>query len=299
MEAIVPISQWLSGTIAWSGSCYLKFPYAANVYQGRALDPDPAVGPYAYVPAQVNHLWIGHNVYISPLASSDSAGLSPDWELDQYGTLIAGLPSRHRGRIFLMAIPAPRLPMPAESTAAAAAREAAGDRAEKGAAATTTTHANGAAHPDGDLSAHGDLVANGCAHGDGSPAGGLCAAQLCADCDWRRHIAARGVAAPAAATGHVVPGCHPGCASAHPPEAVAKEAMMDALDTGEATTLADLAALPMLDDVSFDMLDNLPDGMLDALSVDQPGAGTAATEAADDLADGVTDRDTMDMPTVD
>lgn len=91
-EAIVPISQWLSGTIAWSGSSYLKSPYAANVYQGKALDPDPAVGPYAYVPSQVNHLWVGHNVYISPLASGDSAGLSPDWELNQSGVLIAGLP---------------------------------------------------------------------------------------------------------------------------------------------------------------------------------------------------------------
>lgn len=91
-EAVVPISQWLSGTIAWSGSSYLKSPYAANVYQGKALDPDPAVGPYAYVPSQVNHLWVGHNVYISPLASGDAAGLSSDWELNQNGVLIAGLP---------------------------------------------------------------------------------------------------------------------------------------------------------------------------------------------------------------
>ncbi len=91
-EAVVPISQWLSGTISWSGSSYLKSPYAANVYQGKALDPDPAVGPYAYVPSQVNHLWVGHNVYISPLASGDAAGLSPDWELNQNGVLIAGLP---------------------------------------------------------------------------------------------------------------------------------------------------------------------------------------------------------------
>src|SRR5689334_567005 len=90
-EAVVPISQWLSGTIAWSGSSYLKSPYAANVYQGKALDPDPAVGPYAYVPSQVNHLWVGHNIYISPLASGDAAGLSPDWELNQNGVLIAGL----------------------------------------------------------------------------------------------------------------------------------------------------------------------------------------------------------------
>ncbi|HEX6543847.1 MAG TPA: hypothetical protein VF040_18980 [Ktedonobacterales bacterium] len=93
LEEVVQISTWLSGTIAWSGSSYLKDPYAANVYSGHALDPDPAVGPYAYVSSQVNHLWIGHNVYISPLASADSANLSPDWELNQYGTLIAGLPN--------------------------------------------------------------------------------------------------------------------------------------------------------------------------------------------------------------
>jgi hypothetical protein len=91
-EAVVPLSQWLSGTISWSGSSYLKSPYAANVYLGKALDPDPAVGPYAYVASQVNHLWVGHNVYISPRASSDAAGLSPDWELNQSGVLIAGLP---------------------------------------------------------------------------------------------------------------------------------------------------------------------------------------------------------------
>ncbi|HKT36877.1 MAG TPA: hypothetical protein VJR48_00810, partial [Ktedonobacterales bacterium] len=39
-----------------------------------------------------NHLWIGHYVYISPMASGDTANLSPDWELNQNGTLIAGLP---------------------------------------------------------------------------------------------------------------------------------------------------------------------------------------------------------------
>jgi hypothetical protein len=92
-HAVVPISTWLSGSIAWSGSSYFKYPYAANVYSGKALDPDPAVGPYAYDSAQVNHLWIGHYVYISPLASGDTANLSPDWELNQNGTLIAGLPN--------------------------------------------------------------------------------------------------------------------------------------------------------------------------------------------------------------
>jgi hypothetical protein len=92
-HAVVPINTWLSGAIAWSGSSYLKYPYAANIYQGRALDPDPAVGPYAYTAAAGNHLWIGHNVYISPLASNETAGLSSDWELNQSGTLIAGLPN--------------------------------------------------------------------------------------------------------------------------------------------------------------------------------------------------------------
>jgi hypothetical protein len=92
-HAVVPIGAWLSGTIAWSGSSYLKYPYASNIFQGKALDPDPAVGPYAYTAAAGNHLWIGHNVYISPLASSETVGLSPDWELNQSGTLIAGLPN--------------------------------------------------------------------------------------------------------------------------------------------------------------------------------------------------------------
>ena len=92
-EAVVSKSMWLSGNIPWSGSSYFKTPYAANMYNGKALDPDPSVGPYAYVPAQVNHLWIGHYVYVSPLASADSANLSPDWELNQYGVLIAGLPN--------------------------------------------------------------------------------------------------------------------------------------------------------------------------------------------------------------
>ena len=92
-HAVVPINTWLSGAIAWSGSFYLASPYAANIYQGRALDPDPAVGPYAYKAAAGNHLWIGHNIYISPLASNETAGLSPDWELNQSGTLIAGLPN--------------------------------------------------------------------------------------------------------------------------------------------------------------------------------------------------------------
>jgi hypothetical protein len=92
-HAVVPINTWLSGAIAWSGSSYFKYPYAANIYQGKALDPDPAVGPYAYTAAAGNHLWIGHNVYISPLATNETAGLSPDWELNQSGTLIAGLPN--------------------------------------------------------------------------------------------------------------------------------------------------------------------------------------------------------------
>lgn len=92
IHVVVPIATWLSGVIAWSGSDYFKFPYAANVYQGKALDPDPAVGPYAYQTSGYNHLWVGQYVYLSPLASGETANLSSDWELNQYGTLIAGLP---------------------------------------------------------------------------------------------------------------------------------------------------------------------------------------------------------------
>ena len=93
LEEVVPLNAWLSGIIPWSGSDYFKYPYAANVYQGKALDPDPAVGPYAFVPSAYNHLWIGHYVYLSPLASGAAAGLNADWELNQNGVLIAGLPS--------------------------------------------------------------------------------------------------------------------------------------------------------------------------------------------------------------
>ena len=39
-EVVVSKSQWLSGTIPWSGASYFKYPYAANVYSGKALDPD-------------------------------------------------------------------------------------------------------------------------------------------------------------------------------------------------------------------------------------------------------------------
>jgi hypothetical protein len=85
------MSDWLSGIISWSGSDYFKFPYASNIYQGRALDPDPGVGPYEYVPSKYDHLWIGHYVYLSPLAPAAAASLNADWELDQGGALIAGI----------------------------------------------------------------------------------------------------------------------------------------------------------------------------------------------------------------
>jgi hypothetical protein len=289
MEAVVPISQWLSGTIPWSGSSYLRYPYAANIDGGKALDPDPAVGPYAYVPAQVNHLWIGHNVYISPLASGDSAGLSPDWELDQYGTLIAGLPSNpwpnipdgYTGATVAMPANPPPPPPPVKPPKKAPAlppppppRPTPTARATLTATALPTATSLPTAAPTATARPQTVCAPLNCAltaiGGDTSllavsllllllmvmwfPAAILVARLRIR---WRQ---------------------------------MAREAMMAALDAGEATTLADLAALPMLD--------NLPDGVLDALSVDQPGAGSGATETADDLAD-VAARDTMDMPTVD
>ena len=297
MEVVVPMSQWLSGTIPWSGASYLKFPYAANVYQGKALDPDPAVGPYAYVPAQVNHLWIGHNVYISPLASGDSAGLSSDWELDQYGTLIAGLPSSpspnipdgYTGATVPMPANPPPPPPPVKPPVIAPKkaplpppRPTPTARPTLTATAMPTATSLPTAAPTATARPKAVCAPLNCALATVGGDTSLLAVSLlllllmvmwfpAAILVARLRIRRR---------------------------QMAREAMMAALDAGDATTLADLAALPMLDDVSFDMLDNLPDGVLDALSVDQPDAGSVTTETADDLAD-VAARDTMDVPTVD
>ncbi|HEX8995307.1 MAG TPA: hypothetical protein VF812_04700 [Ktedonobacterales bacterium] len=92
-EMTVPMSEWLSGIISWSGSDYFKYPYAANMYSNLPLDPDPSIGPYTYIPAKYNHLWIGHYVYVSPVAPGAAAGLNPDWELNQNGALIVGYAS--------------------------------------------------------------------------------------------------------------------------------------------------------------------------------------------------------------
>ena len=90
MEQAVPIKTWLSGIISWSGSNYFKYPYAANNYQGVPLDPDPAVGPYAYQPSKYNHMWIGSYVYLSTVAQAATASLNADWELTPYGALYVG-----------------------------------------------------------------------------------------------------------------------------------------------------------------------------------------------------------------
>lgn len=89
----VPKDLWLSGVIWWSGSDYLKYPYSANNDNGHELDPDPAVGPYTYIPGNFNHLWVGHYVFISPLAPQAAWGLNADWELNQYGAVLTGYAS--------------------------------------------------------------------------------------------------------------------------------------------------------------------------------------------------------------
>lgn len=91
MEMAVPISQWLSGTIAWSGSQYYQYPYSSNVYLGNPLDPDPAVGPYAYVPGDYNHMWVGHWVYVAQsYVSGLDSKFAADWELTPGGALYSG-----------------------------------------------------------------------------------------------------------------------------------------------------------------------------------------------------------------
>ena len=93
-HAVVPINTWLSGAIAWSGSSYFKHrPMPRTSTRARRSIPIQRWGHTPIPAAAGNHLWIGHNVYISPLASNETAGLSPDWELNQSGTLIAGLPN--------------------------------------------------------------------------------------------------------------------------------------------------------------------------------------------------------------
>ena len=86
MHEAVPLNTWLSGYTDWGGSDYFKYPYSGNKYGANDLDPDPSVGPYTYVPALYNHLWIGHYVYIAP----GFGGVNSDWEFNQYGALIAG-----------------------------------------------------------------------------------------------------------------------------------------------------------------------------------------------------------------
>ncbi|HZC07254.1 MAG TPA: hypothetical protein VE338_16590, partial [Ktedonobacterales bacterium] len=99
MHEVVPLSVWLGGSTDLGFAQYFKYPYAANQYGAYPFDPDPSVGPYTYVPALYNHLWIGHYVYVSPLGYVNGAGAPTnvtstsyvsDWEFNQYGALIAG-----------------------------------------------------------------------------------------------------------------------------------------------------------------------------------------------------------------
>jgi hypothetical protein len=83
----VPLDTFLSSDWYWGR------PYDWNWVDGRADDPDPAVGPYAY--GQPNSdpgaLWIGNYVYLR----RDGPGVGPDWAFNQNLALIRG----HHGEI--------------------------------------------------------------------------------------------------------------------------------------------------------------------------------------------------------
>jgi hypothetical protein len=88
MQERVPLNVWLSGYSDGGGE-YFKHPYSNNPIGSVLLDPDPSVGPYAYVGALFNHLWVGHYVWITPYGPY--FGLtSPDWAVTPGGELIAG-----------------------------------------------------------------------------------------------------------------------------------------------------------------------------------------------------------------
>jgi hypothetical protein len=88
MQEPVPIGVWLSGYSDGGGE-YFKHPYSNNPIGSVLLDPDPSVGPYAYVGALFNHLWVGHYVWITPYGPYFGP-TSPDWAVTPGGALIAG-----------------------------------------------------------------------------------------------------------------------------------------------------------------------------------------------------------------
>ncbi|MGH2503490.1 MAG: hypothetical protein ACRDID_13370, partial [Ktedonobacterales bacterium] len=88
MHEPVPIGVWLSGYSDGGGE-YFKHPYSNNPIGSVLLDPDPSVGPYAYVGALFNHLWVGHYVWITPYGPYFGP-TSPDWAVTPGGALIAG-----------------------------------------------------------------------------------------------------------------------------------------------------------------------------------------------------------------
>lgn len=91
MSEPVPLNTWLSGYSDGGGE-YFKHPYSNNPIGSIQLDPDPSVGPYTFVPALYNHLWVGHYVWISPYGPYFGP-TSPDWAVTPGGVLIAGEPS--------------------------------------------------------------------------------------------------------------------------------------------------------------------------------------------------------------
>lgn len=84
---LVTLNEWYNNHYYWSS------PYDEDLHGAIAQDPDPAIGPYTYDPnaGLTNHLWVGNYVYLRPdLPGDPAASLSPDWELNQDGALIAG-----------------------------------------------------------------------------------------------------------------------------------------------------------------------------------------------------------------
>lgn len=84
---VVPIDEWYTNKYYWSS------PYVEDYHGTIAQDPDPAVGPYAYDPANSAnaHLWVGNFVYFRADDPHDLAvSVVQDWAFNQNGALIQG-----------------------------------------------------------------------------------------------------------------------------------------------------------------------------------------------------------------
>lgn len=101
---VVPIADWYTNKYYWSS------PYQEDYHGAIAQDPDPAVGPYAYDPANGanTHLWVGNFVYFRADAPKDpAAATAQDWAFNQNDALIQGqhgeMPDGWRGGAVTMA----------------------------------------------------------------------------------------------------------------------------------------------------------------------------------------------------